>query len=385
MLFILLVAAQISASHLPKGGRSVIRVPNLVQTSKPFLKAAAGYSVQLFADKLNQPRKLAVAPDGNIFVVETRLERPIRNQPHQVVVLSGYDSSHGPTSRSVWSNNLSYPFGIQFAFSHLYVANTGSLVRWSYHPGQSVADGKPEMVLDHIPQKGYRNHWTRNILFTKDLKSLYLTVGSVENLDREDSRRAVIERYTMDADGKVSGGVDTFATGLRNPIGLAFEPTTGRLWANVAERDYEGDDLVPDFCTSIRPHGFYGWPYAYIGNHHDKRMPRKPALERTAIVPDVLFPAHTTPIDIVFVPEGAIVTLHGSQNRSKLMGYKVVLIPFGKNGKPSGSPTDLVTGWLPSGSNKNIFGRPAGLAVLPDHSILIVDDWGGKIWRLKKS
>ena len=385
MLLIVLAAAQISASHLPNGGRSVIRVPHLIQTTKAFLKTAPGYTVELFADKLNQPRKLAVAPDGNIFVVETRLERKIRNQPHQVVVLSGYDSTHGPTKRSVWSNDLSYPFGIQFAFSHLYVANTGSLVRWTYHPGQNVAEGKPEMILDHIPQKGYRNHWTRNILFAKDFKSLFLTIGSVENLDKEDSRRAVIEHYPVDGDGKISGGVDTYATGLRNPIGLAFEPITGKLWTNVAERDYEGDNLVPDFSTSIKPHGFYGWPYAFIGNHHDKRMPRKPALERTAVVPDVLFQAHSTPIDIAFVPEGAIVTLHGSQNRSKLNGYKVVLIPFGKDGKPSGPPRDLVTGWLPPGSNKNIFGRPAGLAVLPDHSVLIVDDWGGRIWRLRHS
>ena len=385
MLAFLLLAAQVSSPKLSPGGRSVIRVPKMIPVTKPFLKAAPGFSIELFADRLNQPRKLAVAPNGDIFVVETRLERPIKNQPHAVVVLSGYDSNHGPQKRATWSTDLSYPFGIQFAFGHLYVANTGSIIRWPYKIGQTIADGKPEMVLDHIPQKGYRNHWTRNILFTKDFKSLFLSIGSVENLDEEHNRRALIEKYPISADGKIAGPVENYATGMRNPIGLAFEPITGQLWANVAERDYEGDDLVPDFFTSVTPHGFYGWPYAYIGNHHDKRMPRKPALEKTAIVPDILFVAHSTPIDIDFIPEGAVVTLHGSQNRSRLTGYKVVLIPFGKNGKPSGPPQDLVTGWLPKGSNREIYGRPAGLTTLNDGSILIVDDWGGKIWRLKRT
>jgi glucose/arabinose dehydrogenase len=239
-------------------------------------------------------------------------------------------------------------------------------------------------MLDHIPSNGYRNHWTRNILFGPDYRSLYLTIGSVENLDEEGPRRAVIERYAMGHSGDIVGPPEVYASGMRNPIGLAFQPTSGVLWANVAERDYEGDDLVPDFLTSVRPHGFYGWPYSYIGNHHDFRMPSKPEIERKAIVPDVLFIAHSTPIDVAFVPEGAIVTLHGSQNRSRFSGYKVVLIPFGANGKPTGPPQDLVTGWLPKGSNKEIYGRPAGLAVMKDGSVLIVDDWGGKIWRLRR-
>ncbi len=385
MLAYLLLTAQLSAQNLPPVGKSVIRVPKLIKAPDSFLTTAKGYKIELFAGGLRQPRKIAVAPNGDIFVVQTRLEWPVKNQPHEVIVFSGYNQSHGPTHRSVWSKELYYPFGIQFAFDHLYVANTGSIVRWNYRPGQVTANGKPETVLAGIPERGYRNHWTRNILIDPTSKSLYLTIGSVENLDQEESRRAVIERYKLMDDGLISGKAETFAGGMRNPIGLTFEPRTHSLWANVAERDYEGDHLVPDYFTSVREHGFYGWPYAYIGNHHDPKMPRKPELERTAIVPEVLFEAHSTPIDAVFVDEGAIVTLHGSQNRSKLNGYKVVLIPFGTNGKPSGPPKNLVTGWLPKGSNREIHGRPAGLAKLPDGSILIVDDWGGKIWRLKRS
>ena len=370
--------------RLSHGGKSVIRVPKQIPAPARFLRAAKGFRVDLFADHLNQPRKIAVAPNGDIFVVETRLERPIKNQPHAVIVLSGYTKTHGPTMRTVWSTDLYYPFGIQFGFGHLYVANTGSIVRWPYKPGQRVADGKPETILDKIPERGYRNHWTRNVLFDPSRKHIFLTIGSVENLDEEQDRRAVIERYPIDTTGQISGPKELYATGMRNPIGLALQPQTGTLYANVAERDYEGDDLVPDFFTSVKPHGFYGWPYCYIGSHHDKRMVRKPALERTAIVPDVLFLAHSTPIDVVFIPEGAVVTLHGSQNRSVLDGYKAVLIPFGPDHKPSGPPRDFVTGWLPIGSNREIYGRPAGLATLPDGSILIVDDWGGKIWRVRR-
>jgi glucose/arabinose dehydrogenase len=380
-----LICLQVPKHVLPRGGKSVIRVPKQIPAPKSFLAAAKGFAVDLFADNLNQPRKLAIAPNGDVFVVQTRLERPIRNMPHGVVVLSGFDKDQRPTVKTTWTTDLVYPFGIQFGFGHLYVANTDSIVRWSYRPGQTTPSEKPEVILDHIPANGYRNHWTRNILFDSQLKSIFLTIGSVGNLDPEDARRAVIERYRLDSSGRIVGGREVYASGMRNPIGLAIQPGTGRLWANVAERDYEGDDLVPDFTTSVRPHGFYGWPYSLLGVRHDPKMPRNPALEKTTIVPDIWHTAHSTPIDIVFIPEGAVVTLHGSQNRSKLCGYKVVLIPFGPNHKPSGPPRDLVTGWLPKWSNREIYGRPAGLAVTRDGSILIVDDWGGKIWRLRRT
>jgi glucose/arabinose dehydrogenase len=369
---------------LPPISKSTILVPTLVPAPPKFLAVPKGYKVDLFAENLRHPRMMAVAPNGDVFVVQTRIEVKTKNHPHEVVVLSEPDANGVPTKRTVWSDKLDMPFGIQFAYGHLYVASTNAIVRWPYQDHQIEAAADPEMILSGIPSNGYRNHWTRNILFSQDRKHLFLTIGSELNLAEEGPRRAVIERYNMDAEGRITGKPMTYATGLRNPIGLATNLNDGRLWANVAERDYKGDNLVPDFLTSIKPGGFYGWPYCYIGQHHDPRMPRKPALEKTAIVPDVLFTAHATPIDVKFLPEGALVALHGSQNRSRLTGYKVVLVPFGKNGKPSGKMRDFVTGWLPAGSNKNIYGRPSGLAVLKDGTILVTDDWAGRIWRIRR-
>lgn len=377
LLIAFLVSGPQQKPQLPAGGKSVIRVPKMENAPLNFLKAAAGYKVSLFADNLRHPRMMAVSPNGDVFVVQTRLEVKERKQPNSVVVLSG-------GKKTTWADSLNLPFGIQFGFGHLYVANTGSVVRWPYSQGQTQAMGKPETVISGIPDLGYRNHWTRNILFDSNQTSLFLTIGSEHNLAEEGKRRAVIERFPLNSNGLVNGPAITYASGMRNPIGLAINPASGQLWANVAERDYKGDDLVPDYLTSVKPGGFYGWPYAYIGKHHDPRMPRKPAIESTTIVPDVLFPAHSTPIDVKFIAGGAVIALHGSQNRSKLNGYKVVFIPFDAKGRPTGPARDFVTGWLPKGSNREIYGRPAGLAIQADSSILIADDWGGKIWRVQK-
>ena len=384
VLMIGFVGQQVSARNLPPISKSTILVPTLVPTTKPFLKVPKGYAVDLYADNLRQPRMMAVAPNGDIFVVLTRVERKVPSHPHDVIVLSGFDRQGIPQKRSTWTTQLDMPFGIQFGYGHVYVANTGSVVRWKYQSGQTEAVGEPEVVIPEIPNMGYRNHWTRNILFGSDMKSLFLTIGSEQNIAEEGPRRAVIEKYDLNSQGLPIGTPQTYARGMRNPVGLAIQPVTRRLWANVVERDYKGDDLVPDFMTEVKNGGFYGWPYSYIGSHHDSKMPKKPELEKSAIVPDVLFPAHSSPIDVKFAPGGAIVALHGSQNRSKLNGYKVVFIPFNSKGKVSGEAMDFVTGWLPNGSNKEIYGRPAGMALLKDGSILITDDWGGKIWRVRK-
>jgi len=384
VLALLLTLLAQTPPELPAGGKSVIRLPKLTKAPSSFLKAPEGYTVDVFADGLRHPRKLAVAPNGDVFVVQTRLEVAERDQPHEVWVLHTPDGDGRPTQRTLWSKELDLPFGIQFGFGHLYVANTGSVVRWPYTAGQHEAKSPPEKVVTGIPDLGYRNHWTRNILFDRAKKQLFLTIGSEENLAEEGPRRAVVEVYGLDTNGHVKSGPTPYATGLRNPIGLAWRPGTDELWATVAERDYKGDGLVPDFVTSLRPGGFYGWPYCYIGPNHDPAMPRKPELEKTAIVPDVLIPAHATPIDIVFGPDAAFVTLHGSQNRSVLNGYKVVRLPYGPSGKPSGKVEDFVTGWLPKGSNKEIYGRPAGMAWLND-DLLVCDDWGGRIICVRKT
>lgn len=379
---------QTPALAKPYATKSVINIPKLVPAPKSFLKVPKGFKVELYADGLRHPRMMAVAENGDVFVVETRIEVKEKNQPNRVTVLWSSSGSGKPDRKKIYADGLNLPFGIQLGFGHLYVANTGSIVRWPYKTGDREAEGKPEIILSGIPEDGYRNHWTRNIRFSQDWRTLYLTIGSEQNVAAEGERRAVIETYPVDEGGHLGKQRQTLASGMRNPIGLDFNPVTGALWANVAERDYLGDELVPDFLTEVKAGGFYGWPYYYIGPHLDPRMVEIPKLRAKVIRPDVLFLAHTTPIDVKFCRGSwfygdAIVALHGSQNRSRLMGYKVVRVRF-KNGKATGSFEDFVTGWLPKGSNKQIYGRPAGLAFLADGSLLIADDWGGRIWRVSK-
>ncbi len=378
--------------QLPPPSKSVINLPKLVRTSKSFLSVPAGFKVNLFAGGLRHPRMMAVAPNGDAFVVETRIERNDLPHPNRVTVLWDNDKNGNADGRTLFADKLSYPFGITFGFDHLYVANTDKIVRWPYSSGLRTARTKPEVVLDKIPSNGYRNHWTRNIRISPDKRTFLLTIGSEFNVAEEGPRRAVIESYQLDSGGEIQSGPQLMASGMRNPIGLDFNPITGALWANVAERDYLGDGLVPDYLTQVRVGGFYGWPYYYIGSHHDPRMPEKPDLRKRSLRPDVLFPAHATAIDIKFITSemfssyknDAFVTLHGSQNRSRMVGYKVVRVVFNEQGRPTGEIKDFVTGWLPKGSNKIIYGRPAGLAFLPDGSLLIADDWAGKIWRVSK-
>ena len=378
--------------ELPKPSKSVILVPKVVPFTKPFLKVPKGYKVNLFADGLKAIRMIAVAPNDDVFVVQTRIEVKDPHRPHQVQVLWSSKKNGVADMRQLWSDGLTLPFGIQFGYGHLYVSNTGSIVRWPYKVGQRQPDARPETVLNGIPQNGYRNHWTRNILIDEPANLLYLTIGSQENVAVENERRAVIERYKLASNGLIAGPKQLFASGMRNPVGIAFAPKNHKLFANVIERDYMGDDLPPDFTTSISEGDNYGWPYYYIGNHRDRRIKQAPPKGLKPKLPDFLLDAHCSPIDIKFVsspmfPElsgDALVTMHGSQNRSKLNGYMVARLKFDKNGNPTGHWQSFITGWLPNGSNKEIFGRPAGMAFLHDGSLLIADDWGGRIWRVSK-
>lgn len=374
---------------LPEPSKSVILVPKLVPFSSPFLNLPAGYRAEVFADGLKAIRMIAVAPNDDVFVVQTRIEVKDAHLPHQIQVLWDSDKDGRADGRQLWSDKLNMPFGIQFAYGHLYVANTGSIVRWPYKDGQREPESPPETVLDGIPQNGYRNHWTRNILVDEPANLLYLTIGSEENVAIESERRAVIEQYDLDSSGTIVGDRKLFASGMRNPVGLALNPKTHKLYANVIERDCMGDDLPPDFTTSISEGDNYGWPYYYIGHHRDPRIKQEPPTHRIRI-PDFILDAHVSPIDIKFVespmfPElagDALVTLHGTQNRSRLNGYSIIRLKFDKEGRPTGEWETFISGWLPSHSNKEIYGRPAGMAFLHDGSLLIADDWGGKIWRV---
>ena len=367
----------------PARGKSVIRVPHLVASPPAdFLRAAPGYRVTLAADGLTHPRTLAVAPNGDVFAVGSRTETPGK-QPNRVVVYRETRGDGVLRERHVWADNLYLPFGIAFAGGYLYVANTDSVVRWRYQNGDREATDAPEKVIAGIPERGMRQHWTRNILFDRAENRMYLTIGSKENADVEEPLRGTIVAYGMDG-GKPTGAPGIVAGGMRNPVGLALHPRTGQLWAVVNERDYLGDDLVPDFLTHVTPNGFYGWPYYFIGTHHDPRLPERPDLRAKTLTPDVLLGSHGAPLGLVFAPDGrsAFVARHGSQNRSRMAGYDIVRVRFDAAGRPSPKYETFVSGWLPDPARTSVYGRPVGLAWAKDGALLIADDWGGRIWRV---
>ncbi|MGQ0540803.1 MAG: PQQ-dependent sugar dehydrogenase [Blastocatellia bacterium] len=339
-----------------------------------------GFKVNVFAEgDFRYPRWMALAPNGDVFVADSRA--------NSVIVLRDTNKDGKADQRFVFSDKLAQPFGMAFHENWFYVANTDSIVRFTYKSGQTAAAGDPEKIVELTPG-GYNQHWTRNILFSPDGKKMFVSIGSASNVSVEaDPRRAAISVY--DPDGR---NHRIYASGLRNPIGLAWNPKTGELWTAVNERDGLGDDLVPDYVTSVKEGGFYGWPYSYIGQNEDpRRKGENPVLVKKAIVPDVLFTSHVAALGIQFYTgkmfpkeyQGdAFVAFHGSWNRQKLTGYKIIRIRF-KNGKLIGnSYEDFVSGWLPSEDSSDVWGRPVGLLVAADGSLLIADDGARKIWRI---
>ncbi|MGH9916496.1 MAG: PQQ-dependent sugar dehydrogenase, partial [Pyrinomonadaceae bacterium] len=283
------------------------------------------------------------------------------------------------------SNGINKPFGMAFWQDYFYVANTNGIVRFKYKPGQTQAEGAPEKVAE-LPGKGYREHWTRNIIFSPDGQKLYATVGSETNVSVEPEPRASILEFTPDGSNR-----KILTSGTRNPIGLAFNPSTQKLWAAVQERDLLGDDLVPDYITEVKDGGFYGWPYSYIGQNYDPRHKgERQDLVGKTIVPDLLLQAHSAVLGLTFY-EGtmfpkeysgdAFAALHGSWNRTKRTGYKIIRIKF-RNGKPVGGYDDFIAGWMVDENSQEVWGRPVGLLVLKDGSMLITDDGPNKIWRV---
>jgi glucose/arabinose dehydrogenase len=339
-----------------------------------------GFKINVFAEgNFREPRWMALAPNGDVFVSDARA--------NSVIVLRDKNKDGIAEERFVFSDKLSQPFGMAFHKDWFYVANTNSIVRFSYKSGQTAAAGEPEKLVDLTPG-GYNQHWTRNILFSRDGTKIYVSIGSATNVSvEEDPRRAAISVY--DPDGK---NHRIYAGGLRNPIGLAWNPKTGELWTAVNERDGLGDDLVPDYVTSVKEGGFYGWPYSYIGQNEDPRRKGEGAeLIKRSIVPDVLLTSHSAALGILFYDgkmfpkeyQGdAFVALHGSWNRQKLTGYKIIRVRF-KDGKLVGnSYEDFVSGWLPDENSNEVWGRPVGLLVATDGALLITDDGANKVWRV---
>jgi glucose/arabinose dehydrogenase len=341
------------------------------------LKAPAGFSVSVYADNLQGPRTMLYAPNGDLFVAQSRAG--------SVIVLRDTNNDGEPDARSVYAQGLNGVFGMAFHDGYLYLGRTDSIVRYKYKDGDTQAQGTPEKLVD-LPTGG---HSTRNIVFSRDGKKMYVAVGSASNKsDGEEPRRAAVNEYNPDGTGQ-----RVFASGLRNPVALTLQPGTDTIWVSVNERDTLGDDLVPDYITSVKDGGFYGWPYSYIGSNYDpEHRDKRPDLVQRAIVPDVLLPAHAAAVGLTFYTgtqfpqryqNGAFVGLHGSWNRSKLSGYRVAFVPF-QNGKPSGPVEDFLTGWIIADGNPGrTWGRPVSPFVAKDGSLLVSDDGGNKIWRVR--
>jgi glucose/arabinose dehydrogenase len=377
------VVTSVDPASLPKpfatesARRNSKRIP---QPADAKLHLPKGFKINVFAEgDFKEPRWMALAPNGDVFLSDARA--------NSLIVLRDKNKDGVAEERFVFSDALAQPFGIAFHKDWVYVANTDSVVRFKYKSGQTKAEGSPERVVE-LTAGGYNQHWTRNVLFSPDGTKMFVSIGSATNVSVEaDPKRAAISVY--DPDGK---NHRIFASGLRNPIGLAWNPKTGELWTAVNERDGLGDDLVPDYATSVKEGAFYGWPYSYIGQNEDpRRKGENPELVKKAIVPDVLFTSHVAALGIQFYTgkmfpkeyQGdAFVAFHGSWNRQKLSGYKIARIRF-KDGKLVGnSYEDFISGWLSSEDSNEVWGRPVGLLVAADGSLLITDDGADKVWRV---
>jgi glucose/arabinose dehydrogenase len=375
-------AAQVTYGKKPEfptpfSTKSAGNGPSETKPPSGFLPSVpAGFKVNVFATDFKRPRFMLAAPNGDIFLADTGAG--------QVIVLRDPQHTGGAQQREVFADQLNRPFGIAFHDDYVYVGNTGEIVRFRYDKQTSKRLGETEHIIDLPPGGG---HFTRTIAFSLDGKKLYISVGSSGNIEFEkDQRRAAI--LVCDPDGKNSR---LFATGLRNAVGLAVDPSTGELWTAVNERDELGDNLPPDYLTSVKDGGFYGWPYSYIGDNVDPRVkPQNPELVAKAIIPDVLLGAHVAPLQFAFYtgkqfPEmyrgGVFVAEHGSWNRSARTGYQVAFVGF-KNGKAVVDPVPFLTGLVPSSEGKNVYGRPVGVAVAQDGALLVSEDGSGVIYRI---
>lgn len=400
---------------LPKPVNAIVPTVNVAKATgwpkDTTPKAAEGLAVNAFARNLEHPRWLYVLPNGDVLVAETNApERPDEGKgikgfiyqmaqkragagtksPNRISLLRDADGDGVAEVRRVFLDRLNSPLGMALVGHDLFVANTDALLRFPYEDGATRIKVQGVKVTD-LPAGPLNHHWTKTLVASPDGSRLYVGVGSNSNvaengLDRETDRAQILE---IDI---ASGKSRTFATGLRNPVGLAWEPNSGALWTVVNERDELGSDLVPDYLTSVKDGGFYGWPFSYWGQHVDTRVkPQHPELVAKAIVPDYALGNHVAPLGLAFAAEtllpeafrhGTFVGEHGSWNRKPFSGYKVVFVPFA-NGRPSGQPLDVLTGFLNVEGEAR--GRPVGVAIDKAGALLVADDVGNTIWRVARS
>jgi glucose/arabinose dehydrogenase len=403
-----------AAPQLPEPNKTLIPTLKIAEAKgwpegrKPTVPS--GTSVTALASGLDHPRWVHVLPNGDVLVAESNApERPDQGKgikawfkaramkkagaatpsANRITLLRDADGDGIAETKNVFISGLNSPFGMALVGNDLYIANTDAVVRVPYETGATSISAKPTQVVD-LPGGPLNHHWTKSLIASPDGSKLYATVGSNSNvaengMDQEEGRAAIWE-----IDPK-AGTKRLFATGLRNPNGMAWEPTTRTLWTVVNERDEIGSDLVPDYMTSVRDGGFYGWPYSYFGQHVDKRVePQKPELVAKALMPDYALGPHTASLGLAWsqganlpaqFAQGMFIGMHGSWNRKPVSGYKVAFVPFA-NGKPTGAqPLDLMTGFL-SDDEEIAYGRPVGVAVDTRGGVLVADDVGNVVWRV---
>lgn len=366
--------------------------------------APAGFIVTKFAEGMKSPRNIVVAPNGDVIVVLSNSQRTkveqIANEisgkaksevqgksVNTIMLFRDADKDGKPETIFTFLSGLNQPYGAAFIGNSFYVANTDGIWMYPYKSGDTQITGEGKKILA-LPAGGYNNHWTRNLIVKPDQSKLYVSVGSGSNvaekgLDNEIRRANIIE---LNPDGT---GEKIYGSGLRNPVGMAWAPSTNALWTAVNERDGLGDDLVPDYITSVREGAFYGWPFSYFGQNEDPRLKgQAPELVAKALVPDIPVGSHTASLGLAFYTAkkfpskyqgGVFIGQHGSWNRSEFVGYKVAFIPF-KNGKPTGPLEDFLTGFIKN--EKEVYGKPVGVAVAQDGALLVADDVSGIVWRV---
>ncbi|MBA1378941.1 PQQ-dependent sugar dehydrogenase [Pseudomonas brassicacearum] len=397
---------------LPEPNKTLIPTVNIAEAvgwpdgAKP--TPAQGLKVAAFAEGLDHPRWLYVLPNGDVLVAETNAPpkpddaKGIRGwvmkkvmgragagvpSPNRITLLRDANHDGIAETRTIFLENLNSPFGMTLVGNDLYVADTDRLIRFPYKEGNTKITAQPTKVVD-LPGGTLNHHWTKNVIASRDGSKLYVTTGSNSNvaengMEAEEGRAAIWE---VD---RATGAHRIFASGLRNPNGLAWEPRSGALWTAVNERDEIGSDLVPDYITSVKDGGFYGWPYSYYGQHVDIRVePQDPELVAKAIAPDYAVGPHTASLGLTFAEgstlpapftEGAFVGQHGSWNRKPHSGYKVIFVPFSA-GKPVGQSVDVLTGFL--NADEKAQGRPVGVVIDKQGGLLVADDVGNKVWRV---
>jgi glucose/arabinose dehydrogenase len=370
--------------------------------------AAKGFAVNAYASGLDHPRWIYVLPNGDVLVAETNappkpedskgikgwvMKQTMKKagaaapSANRIVLLRDTNGDGKADLRRIFLRNLNSPFGMALIGKDFYVANTDSLMRFPYHDGDTQIPA-PGVKIADLPAGPINHHWTKNVIASPDGLHLYVSVGSNSNagengIDKEENRASILEVDTR------TGHVRLFASGLRNPVGMGWQPQSGALWTSVNERDEIGSDLVPDYMTSVKDGGFYGWPYSYYGAHVDERVkPARPDMVAKAIIPDYALGPHTASLGLCFYTgtllprhyaNGAFIGQHGSWNREPPSGYKVIFVPF-TNGMPSGKAEDVLTGFLDAEGNAR--GRPVGVAVDREGALLVADDVGNVIWRV---